>query len=93
MEIVAKENMVTIMDHEERSLTKELVEDPMVITRRISKGWKPQLIDKLPCTFCDHCLVDLLHGWQDGRLPYNLWMGVPSVQQSPALQKSSAASP
>ena len=52
MEIVAKENMVTIMDHEERSLTKELVEDPMVITRRISKGWKPQLIDKLPCTFC-----------------------------------------
>ena len=51
MEIVAKENMVTIMEHEE-SLTKELVEDPMVITRRISKGWKPQLIDELPCTFC-----------------------------------------
>ena len=32
---------------------KELVEDPMVITRRISKGWKPQLIDELSGTFCD----------------------------------------
>ena len=52
MEIVAKENKVTIMDHEEGSLTKELVEDPKVITRRISKGWKPQLIDELPGTFC-----------------------------------------
>ena len=51
MEIVAKENKVTIMDHEERSLTKELVEDPMVITRRISKGWKPQLINELLDTF------------------------------------------
>ena len=38
MEIVAKENKVMIMDHEEGSLTKELVGDPMVITRRISKG-------------------------------------------------------
>ncbi|KAF3970568.1 hypothetical protein CMV_005743 [Castanea mollissima] len=52
MEIVAKENKVTIMDHEEGSLTEELVEDPMVIPRRISEGWKPQLIDELPGTFC-----------------------------------------
>ena len=53
MEIVAKENKVTIMDHEEGSLTKELVEDPMVITRKISDGWKPQLIDELLDTFYD----------------------------------------
>ena len=40
------------MDHEEGSLTEELVEDPMVIPRRISEGWKPQLIDELPGIFC-----------------------------------------
>ena len=51
MEIVVKENKVTIMDHEEGSLTEELVEDPMVITRKISDGWKPQLIDELLSNF------------------------------------------
>ena len=51
MEIVVKENKVTIMDHEEGSLTEELVEDPMVMTRKISDGWKPQLIDELPSNF------------------------------------------
>ncbi|XP_062156016.1 anthranilate synthase alpha subunit 1, chloroplastic [Alnus glutinosa] len=52
MEIVAKEHKVTIMDHEEGRLTEEFVEDPMVIPRRISEEWKPQLIDELPNTFC-----------------------------------------
>ena len=51
MEIVVKENKVTIMDHEEGSLTEELVEDPMVITKKISDGWKPQLIDELLSNF------------------------------------------
>uniref|UniRef100_A0A2N9HUV8 anthranilate synthase n=1 Tax=Fagus sylvatica TaxID=28930 RepID=A0A2N9HUV8_FAGSY len=52
MEIVAKENKVTIMDHETGSLTKEFVEDPMVIPKRISEHWKPRLINELPGTFC-----------------------------------------
>ncbi|GMY08185.1 anthranilate synthase alpha subunit 1, chloroplastic-like [Fagus crenata] len=52
MEIVAKENKVTIMDHETGSLTKEFVEDPMVIPKRISEYWKPRLINELPGTFC-----------------------------------------
>ncbi|KAG8651448.1 hypothetical protein MANES_07G127900v8 [Manihot esculenta] len=52
MEIVAKENKVTIMDHEEGSLTAEFVEDPMTIPRRISEGWKPQITSELPETFC-----------------------------------------
>lgn len=52
IEIVAKEKKVTIMDHKEGRLTEELVEDPMMIPRRISEGWKPQLMDKLPETFC-----------------------------------------
>ncbi|KAL1295712.1 hypothetical protein HN51_056559 [Arachis hypogaea] len=52
MEIVAKENMVTIMDHGEGCRTEEIVEDPMVIPRRIMEKWKPQLIDELPEAFC-----------------------------------------
>lgn len=52
MEIVAKDNKVTIMDHERGSLVEEIVDNPMVIPRRISESWKPQLIDELPDAFC-----------------------------------------
>ncbi|XP_058109187.1 anthranilate synthase alpha subunit 2, chloroplastic-like isoform X1 [Magnolia sinica] len=52
MEIVAKENLVTIMDHEEGRRTEEFVEDPMGIPRKIMEGWSPQLIDDLPDAFC-----------------------------------------
>nr|CAN83610.1 hypothetical protein VITISV_035611 [Vitis vinifera] len=52
IEIVAKENMVTIMDHEAGSRTEEIVEDPMSIPRRMMEGWKPQLLDELPEAFC-----------------------------------------
>ncbi|KAI4306624.1 hypothetical protein L6164_029885 [Bauhinia variegata] len=53
MEIVAKENRVTIMDHEEGRRTVEIVEDPMSVPRRIMEQWRPQLIDELPEAFCD----------------------------------------
>lgn len=52
MEIVAKENVVTIMDHEEGSRTEEIAEDPLVIPRRIMEKWTPQLLDELPEAFC-----------------------------------------
>ncbi|XP_068642816.1 anthranilate synthase alpha subunit 2, chloroplastic-like [Aristolochia californica] len=52
MEIVAKDNLVTIMDHDQGSRTEELVQDPMVIPRQIMEGWSPQLIDELPDAFC-----------------------------------------
>ncbi|XP_011082384.1 anthranilate synthase alpha subunit 2, chloroplastic isoform X1 [Sesamum indicum] len=52
MEIVAKENVVTIVDHHEGQRTEEFVEDPMVIPRRIMEKWKPQRIDELPEAFC-----------------------------------------
>ncbi|XP_057955496.1 anthranilate synthase alpha subunit 2, chloroplastic-like [Malania oleifera] len=52
MEIVAKENLVTIMDHEKGQRTEEIVEDPMTVPRRIMEKWKPQLIDDLPEAFC-----------------------------------------
>lgn len=52
MEIVARENVVSIMDHEEGRMTEEIVEDPMAIPRRIMEGWIPQLIEELPDAFC-----------------------------------------
>ncbi|CAK9164224.1 unnamed protein product [Ilex paraguariensis] len=52
MEIVAKENMVTIMDHHEGRRTEEFVEDPMVVPQRIMEKWKPQRINELPEAFC-----------------------------------------
>ncbi|GMN41327.1 hypothetical protein TIFTF001_010549 [Ficus carica] len=52
MEIVAKENKVTIMDHEEGRMTEQTVDDPMSIPARISETWNPQLIDELPDSFC-----------------------------------------
>ncbi|OVA17636.1 Anthranilate synthase component I [Macleaya cordata] len=52
MEIVAKENFVTIMDHEEGLRTEEFVEDPMAIPRSLMEGWTPQLLDELPDAFC-----------------------------------------
>ncbi|KAK1320701.1 hypothetical protein QJS10_CPA03g01886 [Acorus calamus] len=52
MEIVAKENTVTVMDHLGGRRTEETVEDPMVIPRRIMEKWTPRIIDELPDAFC-----------------------------------------
>lgn len=52
MEIVAKENSVTVMDHYEGQKTEEVVDDPMTVPRRIMEKWKPQLVDELPDVFC-----------------------------------------
>ncbi|XVE79429.1 hypothetical protein DITRI_Ditri14bG0057900 [Diplodiscus trichospermus] len=52
IEIIAKENMVTIMNHEERHRIEEIVDDPMTVPRRIMEGWVPQRVDELPEVFC-----------------------------------------
>ncbi|KAJ6826718.1 anthranilate synthase alpha subunit 1, chloroplastic-like [Iris pallida] len=52
MEVVAKENMVSVMDHEEGHRTDELVDDPMQIPQRISRDWNLQFLDELPDVFC-----------------------------------------
>ncbi|GMN23803.1 hypothetical protein TIFTF001_000268 [Ficus carica] len=52
MEIIAKENMVTILDHEDGCRTEEIVEDPMTVPRRLMEEWIPQLVDDLPEAFC-----------------------------------------
>ncbi|KAL9367922.1 hypothetical protein Peur_039121 [Populus x canadensis] len=57
MEIVAKENMVTIMDNYEGRRREEIVEDPMEVPRRIMEGWKPQFIDELFNCILKVCLT------------------------------------
>ena len=52
MEIVAKENSVTVMDHQEGKRTEEFVEDPLTVPRKIMDKWEPHLIDELPDVFC-----------------------------------------
>ncbi|KAH0463993.1 hypothetical protein IEQ34_006779 [Dendrobium chrysotoxum] len=52
MEIVAKENRVSILDHEAGYKTEKTMEDPMEVPRTIMAGWSPLLIDDLPHTFC-----------------------------------------
>ncbi|KAI3815997.1 hypothetical protein L1987_15681 [Smallanthus sonchifolius] len=52
IEIIAKENNVTIVDHKKGSFVEKVVDDPMEIPKSISDGWEPQLVDDLPDTFC-----------------------------------------
>jgi len=52
MEIVAKGNSVTIMDHERGTREEEFTEDPMTVPPRIMSTWKPVLTDELPIAFC-----------------------------------------
>ncbi|KAK6145479.1 hypothetical protein DH2020_022299 [Rehmannia glutinosa] len=52
MEVVAKENKVTILDHDAGTIIEKIVEDPMTIPRSISEGWRPQLIQDLPDALC-----------------------------------------
>ncbi|KAI3817797.1 hypothetical protein L1987_11595 [Smallanthus sonchifolius] len=52
VEIIAKENNVTIMDHEKGSLIQKICDEPMEIPESLSDRWEPQLLDGLPDTFC-----------------------------------------
>ncbi|KAK1396666.1 Anthranilate synthase [Heracleum sosnowskyi] len=52
IEVVAKENVVTILDHRKGQRTEEIAEDPMVVPRRIMENWTPQCVDELPEAFC-----------------------------------------
>ncbi|CAH8264160.1 unnamed protein product [Arabidopsis lyrata] len=52
IEIVAKGNAVTVMDHGAGLRTEEEVDDPMMVPQKIMDEWKPQRIDELPEAFC-----------------------------------------
>jgi len=70
MEIVAKDNKVTVMDHESGQLTEEIVDDPMEIPRKISQDWRPTLNDELPDAFCGKSsMIIVNHVYQDGLMP------------------------
>ncbi|CAF1701574.1 unnamed protein product [Brassica napus] len=52
IEIVAKGNVVTVMDHGAVRRTVEEVDDPMMVPQKIMEEWEPQRIDELPEAFC-----------------------------------------
>uniref|UniRef100_A0A224XFY4 anthranilate synthase n=1 Tax=Hypericum tomentosum TaxID=1137039 RepID=A0A224XFY4_9ROSI len=52
IEIVAKENMVTILDHHEGKRIEEIQDDPMEVPRRIMDAWTPYIDEDLPECFC-----------------------------------------
>ncbi|KAG0495069.1 hypothetical protein HPP92_006063 [Vanilla planifolia] len=68
MEIVAKENMVSILNHEEGYKTEKMVDDPMEVPRAIMEGWNPQHIDELPDAFCEKASFHFLPE-DDRKLP------------------------
>ncbi|KAI3991844.1 hypothetical protein MKX01_012789 [Papaver californicum] len=53
MEIVAKENSVTILDHIKGTKEEKIFENPMEIPKKLMEEWSPQLLDQLPEAFCD----------------------------------------
>ncbi|KAJ4969187.1 hypothetical protein NE237_015888 [Protea cynaroides] len=75
MEIVAKANLVTIMDHKKGCRTEEFVDDPMQIPRGIMESWKPQLIEELPDAFCGgwvgYFSYDTVRYVEKKRLPFS----------------------
>nr|AFR69324.1 anthranilate synthase alpha 1 [Oryza sativa] len=52
MEIVAKANHVTVMDHKMKSRREQFAPDPMKIPRSIMEQWNPQIVEGLPDAFC-----------------------------------------
>eukprot|EP00271_Cylindrocystis_brebissonii_P011597 TRINITY_DN29464_c0_g1_i1.p1 TRINITY_DN29464_c0_g1~~TRINITY_DN29464_c0_g1_i1.p1 ORF type:complete len:678 (-),score=103.74 TRINITY_DN29464_c0_g1_i1:1033-3066(-) len=52
LEVVAKENVVNVMDHLKGTRSHELADDPMTIPVEIAKKWKPVMVEGLPPCFC-----------------------------------------
>ncbi|XP_047072420.1 anthranilate synthase alpha subunit 1, chloroplastic-like [Lolium rigidum] len=52
MEIVAKANQVTVMDHEKKSKKEHDASDPMKIAREVMEQWNPHVTEDLPDAFC-----------------------------------------
>ena len=52
IEIVAKQNLVTVINHRDGLRTEEFTEDPLMVPQRITKSWVPVCLDELPEVFC-----------------------------------------
>jgi anthranilate synthase component 1 len=50
--IVAKENQITVLDHEEGTWVEKTSEDPLGEPSKIASNWQPVPIDGLPDVFC-----------------------------------------
>ncbi|KAM7276796.1 hypothetical protein ACFE04_018662 [Oxalis oulophora] len=74
LEILAKGNKITIMDHDLGSIVEEIVEDPMAIPQRMTEQWKPEPIDDLPDIFCGgwvgYFSYDTVRYVENERLPF-----------------------
>jgi anthranilate synthase component 1 len=52
MEIVAKENQITVLDYEEDTWVEKTSEDPLGEPSEIASNWQPVPIDGFPDVFC-----------------------------------------
>ena len=77
MEIVAKANNVTVMDHEMKSKKEHHASDPMTIARDIMEQWTPQITDGLPDAFCGEVFVPLSEVWIDNAVVCQCIYGIP----------------
>ncbi|XP_023550822.1 anthranilate synthase alpha subunit 1, chloroplastic-like isoform X2 [Cucurbita pepo subsp. pepo] len=75
LEIVAKENKITVLDHKEGRFTEEFVHDPFTIPMKISEKWKPKSIGGLPDTFCGgwvgYFSYDTMRYVENKKLPFS----------------------
>ena len=52
IEIVAKANVVTVLNHAEGTCSESVSDDPMTTPVDLSKEWKPVTVKGLPPAFC-----------------------------------------
>lgn len=52
MEIIAKEDRITILNHEKGTREEKISDDPMNEPSEIASKWEPVKIDSLPDVFC-----------------------------------------
>ena len=52
MEIIAKEDRITILNHEKGTREEKISDDPMNEPSEIASQWEPVKIDGLPDVFC-----------------------------------------
>ncbi|XP_022133462.1 anthranilate synthase alpha subunit 1, chloroplastic-like [Momordica charantia] len=75
MEVVAKENKVTILDHKKGRLTQEFVDDPFMVPIKISEQWKPKSVGGIPDTFCGgwvgYFSYDTMRYVENKKLPFS----------------------
>lgn len=61
MEIIAKEDRITILNHEEGTREERVSEDPLNEPTVIAANWEPVKVDGLPDIFCGNVASCL--GW------------------------------